>query len=260
MSLTELANFFQIHTAGFVLVFFRVAGLMLFAPLFGSSRVPTRVKILLALAMTLGMTQVDYAGVRIPDDTWSLTAAIAGELCFGLALGMLVSLVFIAAQWAGEMIGQQLGFNISQVLDPQFGQAGSLVGDLYFYLTMAVFLLIGGHRILVDSVHQSVRVLPPLTLWVTPDLFSLLLEMLLVAMTLALRLAAPVFVAMLVLDVAMGFLSRTMPQFNIMSAGLSLRAMFGLVVVIVGIYVAGEVLQSALLDTLSGVQGMWEQG
>jgi flagellar biosynthesis protein FliR len=260
MSLVDLANFFQLNVAGFVLVFFRVSGLMLFAPLFGSSRVPRRVKILLALVMAMGMTQIDKQNMTLPGDTWSLTIAIVGELCFGIAMGMMVSLVFISAQWAGEVIGQQLGFNISEVIDPQFGQAGSLVGDLYFYLTMAIFLSIGGHRVLVDSVHTSLQVVPPLSLWVNPDVFGMLVSLMLAATTLAVRIAAPMFLTMLVLDVAMGFLSKTMPQFNIMTAGMSVRAMLGMVVLIVGIYVAGFVLQSALIESLAGVQHVWQTG
>jgi flagellar biosynthesis protein FliR len=257
MPLVELANFFQINAVGFALVFFRVAGLMLFAPLFGSSRVPRRVKLLLALVMTLGMTGIDYTAVVAPSDLPTLTIAIGGEICFGIAMGMMVSLVFIASQWAGEMVGQQLGFNISEVIDPQFGQAGSLVGDLYFYLTMAIFLTIGGHRVLVDAVHQSITAVPPLALWVNADVLATVVDFMLAATTLAVRIAAPVFLTMLLLDVAMGFLSKTMPQFNIMTAGMSVRAMLGMVVLIVGIFVTGEVLQGSLIDTLLQVKGIW---
>src|SRR5215204_4286981 len=111
----ELLNF----VPTFVLVFFRLAGMMLFAPLFGSSRIPRRVRALLVLVLALGvMPGVPKAA--LPDNTWQLAVAIGGEMAFGLAMGMALSLVFVAAQWAGELIGQQMGISLGGVLDPQF--------------------------------------------------------------------------------------------------------------------------------------------
>src|SRR5690349_19192133 len=112
----------------FVLVFVRVGALFVFAPLLGSAKIPRRVKLLLALVLTFGIA----GGIPLPDAAhmpqtlWQFTLGIGGELMFGLAMGMILSMVFIAVQWAGEMIGQQMGLNISEVLDPQFGGAGSL--------------------------------------------------------------------------------------------------------------------------------------
>jgi flagellar biosynthesis protein FliR len=67
-------------------------------------------------------------GVRLPAginslSMWQLAVGIGGEIIFGFAMGMILSFVFIAGQWAGELIGQQMGFNMSEVFDPQFGQA-----------------------------------------------------------------------------------------------------------------------------------------
>src|SRR5262245_55855167 len=129
MSLGEALDFVPV----FALVFFRLAGMMLFAPLFGSAKVPRRVKVLVALVLAFMMTGwIDARKVELPSSIWELAIGIGGEIIFGLAMGTIVSFVFIAAQWAGEIIGQQMGLNISEVLDPQFGAAGSLVGDMYF--------------------------------------------------------------------------------------------------------------------------------
>src|SRR5947208_10790591 len=138
----------------FVLVFFRLAGMMAFAPLFGSTRIPRRVKVLLVLVLTFGM----FEGVprpHVPDSMWQLAVGIGGELCFGIAMGMVMSFTFVAAQWAGEMIGQQMGLNIGEVFDPQFGGGGSIIGDMYFMLALVVFLAVGGHHAMLNAVHQS---------------------------------------------------------------------------------------------------------
>jgi len=152
-----------------------------------------------------------------------LSGAIAGELLFGLAMGMSLAFVFTAAQWAGEMIGQQIGFNISEVLDPQFGGGGSIMGDLFFMLTIVIFLTVGGHHALLLGVHESLRASPPLTLTMSDSLLDDVVGLFASSAVLAFRLAAPMFVTMLVVDIAIGAISKTMPQLNVLTAGLAIR-------------------------------------
>src|SRR3954469_25891664 len=82
----------------FLLVFFRLAGMMLFAPLFGSTRIPRRVKALLVLVLAMATTATFKTPVTLPTSLWALTAGIAGELAFGLAMGMVTGFIFVAAQ------------------------------------------------------------------------------------------------------------------------------------------------------------------
>src|SRR5688572_31370988 len=106
MSLAELLDSIPV----FVLVLFRLAGMMLFAPLFGSAKIPGRIKALIALVLAMAITgSLDIRKVELPATAWELALGIGSEMAFGLALGTIVSFVFIAAQWAGEIIGQQMG-------------------------------------------------------------------------------------------------------------------------------------------------------
>ncbi len=93
----------------FVLVVFRLAGMALFAPLFGSAKIPKRVRVMLVLILALGMTPAVTRPPVLPDTPWELAMGIGGEMAFGLAMGTVMSFVFIACQWAGEIIGQQIG-------------------------------------------------------------------------------------------------------------------------------------------------------
>ena len=239
---------FQRYAIGFALVFVRVAGLMLMAPLFGSARVPRRFKLLIALVMAVPMFHF-ASSVNLPLATNSigtLVVGLAGELLLGLCLGLTVALVFIAAQWSGEMVGQQIGLNLAASFDPQFGGGGSLIGELAFMLSTAIFLIIGGHRWLVMGIHESLVTLPPLSFGISTDLFDSLINFLTAATQLALRLSAPMFVTMIIVDVAMGCISRTVPQLNVMSAGMSVRAVLGIGVLVVGVGTTSHVLKDAL--------------
>lgn len=249
----DLPNLQQ-NAIGIVLVFFRITGLMLFAPLFGSARIPRRFKIMIALVLTLPMWASGVTSrVPIPQTVGDMTIGLLGEIVFGVTMGMIVSFVFIAAQWAGEMVGQQVGFNISEVLDPQYGGGGSLVGDLYFMLSTVAFLAIDGHRQLVAGIYESITICPPLTLSITQNPLDFALIYWRAATSLALRLAAPMFVTMMIVDVSMGCISKTMPQLNVMSAGMAIRGIIGILVLALGIAAVGGVLQGSLSDHMGGV-------
>lgn len=253
MTLDQLLSF----VPAFVLAFFRLAGMMIFAPLFGSGRVPRRVRVMLALVLAMSMCGAVRTPLALPDTTWELAIGIAGEIVFGIAMGMILSFVFIAAQWAGEMISQQMGLNISQVLDPQFGQQGSLIGDLYFMTTTVIFLLIGGHHEMLRGVRMSFDALPLLSLGMDRPLLDTLIGLLQASATLALRLAAPVMLTMLVVDLVLGCLGKTIPQMNVMTAGLTVRSILGLVVLFLAVGSGGQVIGKEISRSLNQVMQHW---
>jgi len=243
----------------FVLAFFRIAGMMLFAPLFGSSRIPRRVRVMLALVLAMSVIR-GLKPVMLPDTLWGLTAGIAGEMAFGLAMGMILSFVFIAAQWAGEIIGQQMGFNLSEVFDPTFGAQGSIVGELYFMLALVVFLTVGGHHAMLLGLRDSFDALPLLSLGMNEALFDTLISFFQSATVLAVRLAAPMLVTMLVVDLALGLIGKMMPQMNVMAMGLSLRSALGLVVLILGLSLTSDAIGTGLLNAMDEVRQAWVTG
>ncbi|HET6247249.1 MAG TPA: flagellar biosynthetic protein FliR [Tepidisphaeraceae bacterium] len=241
----------------YVLVVFRLAGMALFAPLFGSAKIPKRVRGMMVLIIALGMTRAVKPPAVLPDTPWALAVGIGGEMAFGLAMGMVMSFVFVAVQWAGEIIGQQMGFNLSEVFDPSFGSQGSLIGDAYFMLTLVVFLAVGGHRAMLQGVFASFKILPLLSPGVDEPLLHMMAALLMSATILAIQLAAPMLVATLVVDLVLGLIGKTMPQMNVMSMGLTLRTVVGIVVVFVGMGLTVQVIHGALLDAMMKMWDGW---
>jgi flagellar biosynthesis protein FliR len=240
----------------YVLVFFRVAGLMLGAPLFGSANIPKRVKVLLAIVLAFGLAQ-SIDGPPLPASPWILAVGIGGELIFGWAMGMCLSFVFIAVTWAGEIIGQQMGINLGETFDPQYGKNGALIGDMYFMLALVIFLACGGHREMVAGIHASFTKLPLLTVGMNRSVFEMFENLLAAATVLAMQLAAPMLLTMLVLDLALGFVGKTVPQLNVMSAGTSLKSAVGIGVLLVGLAVTSHTIRDALLDSMDQVRRQW---
>jgi len=234
----------------YVLVLFRIAGMMIWAPLLGSAQIPRQLKAMIACVLAAAITPTLSVSVAIPESPWTLALAIGGEIIFGAAIGMILSFVFVAAQWGGEMIGQQMGLNLGQTLNPQYGGGGSVVGDLYFFLTLLVFLSIGGHMALVKGVFDSFSKLPLLSVSMNRPLLETMISVFQGAMVLAMQLAAPMLITMLVVDMVLGFVGKTVPQLNIMTAGISVRALVGMMVLIVGLGLTSTIIRTQLLSTI----------
>jgi flagellar biosynthetic protein FliR len=244
----------------FILVVFRLAGMMLYAPLFGSARIPRRIRLMLALVLAAAFAQGVKPVVSFPDTTWGLAIGIGGEMAFGLAMGMVMSFVFVAVQWAGEIVSQQMGFSLGGVIDPEYGGQSSVMGDLYFMFTLVIFLLIGGHRTMVRGIRASFDTLPLLSLGVNHNLLKTLLDLLQAATILAIQLAAPTLVTLLIVDLVLGLIGRTMPQMNVMSAALSVRAGMGVLIVWLGLNLTGSAVGKAIERSMDQVQTGWTTG
>lgn len=241
----------------FVLVVFRLAGMALYAPLFGSARIPKRVRLMLVLVLALAFTQGVAPPAQLPETSWGLALGIGGEMMFGLAMGMVMSFVFVAVQWAGEIIGQQMGFNLGSVIDPAFGGQGSVMGDLYFMFCLVIFLWIGGHRAMIKGVRASFDALPLMSLSVNHDILKMLLDLLHAATILAVQLAAPILVTFLVVDLVLGLIGRTIPQMNVMSAALSVRSGLGILIMLLGLTLTASVIANAIDGSMEKARIGW---
>ncbi len=110
---------------------------------------------------------------------------------------------------------------------------------------------------MLNAVHQSFTHVPLLRLGVDGPLVALLVGLLKSATGLAVQLAAPMLVTMLVVDLALGLVGRAMPQLNVMQTGVSVRTILGMVVVIGGVVLTGQVIQSSLTENIETVQRAW---
>ncbi|MEL7239722.1 MAG: flagellar biosynthetic protein FliR [Planctomycetota bacterium] len=248
----------------FCLVFFRITGLMITAPLIGSDRIPRRVKILFASLVsvltvtTLPADQFANIPAMLEGSLWLIAMGIGGEIAFGLCVGILLSMTFIAVQWAGGLAGQQMGFNLAGNFNPASDFGGSPLGDAFYILAVMVFLLMDGHHMMMLGLRGSFDALPPLSVGLNADLFDTFCNMLAAATILVVRVAAPVAVAMLVVDMSLGMVGKTIPQMNLLSVGLSVRALVGLGVVIFGLGFTGIVIANSLDEAMYVVELIWK--
>lgn len=237
------------------LVLARISGLVAFAPFFSGSGIPVKARALLAGAIAIVVLPFASTQFAVPADFGSIFILMIGELVIGLALGLMISTVFSGLELAGVLIGQQVGISMAQVFDPLFEEEASVLGQLYFWLAMVIFLLIRGHLILLGALIRSFRTLPPGKVVMDENLVGGVVGVLKLAFILALQVSAPVLVAIFLTTLALGFVGRTVPQLNIMTVGFSLRVVLGFILIVFCILPAIQAFFNALEKTFGSLYG-----
>jgi flagellar biosynthetic protein FliR len=225
----------------FTLVFTRVSGLVMTAPIYGTGEVPAQVRVLMAFGVALVILPSQW-GAAVPDPGSLLHGLIyvASELLIGLSLGLGITIVFSGIQLAGQIVGQASGLQLADVLDPAFDTTVSLFSRLLFLVALAAFVSIGGHRVVMAGLLDTFQAIPPGTAAVPAAAVQVCTTLLAQSFALAVRAAAPVMVALLLATLVLGLISRTLPQLNVMALGFGLNAMLTLGVL--GLALGGAVM------------------
>ncbi len=207
----------------------RAIGLLMVAPVFSHKAVPVRLRVFLGLVMGLAVAAGAGASMN-PSGPVELAFILTLEVLVGVAIGYAAQLVFVGVQIGALHVGRQMGIDLGGALDPSNSDASSPVVRLFGMLMIVIFISIGGCQDMIIAMMRSFQAAPPATLAGTTQLLTSVVMLLTVSFDVALRVAAPVLVAMLLATAAMGMLQRAVPQCNILSTGLPIRAMLGLVI------------------------------
>lgn len=224
----------------FLLVLFRIGGMLVSAPLFNIPSIPSQLKVGFAVAFALILFPLHSANVVIPKDLIQMTVMVFQETLIGLLLGFVANLVFIALQMAGEFFSMQMGLSIANLLDPVTHTQSAVVGQFFFYFAALLFLNLNIHHALIVGIDRSFNALPlghfigegALTVNVmTERLIRLTSEAFLMAM----MVGVPLMGLLITLDIALSFVAKVMPQMNIFVVGMPIKVGVGLFAMLVSL-------------------------
>lgn len=241
----------------YALILLRCSGLMVFAPFFGADNFPQRARILLGAFIAICMVPfaAPLAQLHSPMEMSHLAMLALQELSIGLILGFLASMVFMGVQLAGQLMGQQVGFAMANVVDPMTDRDISIIGFLKMNMTIMIFLALNLHLGMLYVLRLSFTNYPvgcALSAVLIGKLNYAAGEQAQAMFIVAVQMATPVLLIMLLNSVVVGFVTRTMPQMNIMVFGLPMRVALGVTVLMLVIPIFGEaiggVLEESVLD------------
>lgn len=229
---TELLNIFsQYNIILFIAVMTRVSAMFMSAPVFSTFPITPQVKIWLCASISFLIFPFILAqgGFVMPTTIPELFIILLKEFAIGYTIGFCANLVFIALDMAANLISIQMALSASQALDPLSGVATPVLGRAYTLLAALVFLSLHAHKWLLGAVFSSFSTAPvgysfifngafvQKVVYITGQMFHI-----------SLGIALPIFGVLLIKDVLLGFVSKLMPQMNVIMVAMPLKVYVGL--------------------------------
>jgi len=244
MSLLELS---ALEFEKLLLIFLRVGGIMTVAPIFGHRNIPSMLKagFIIILSMII-LPTISSTSIDLPSEFFSMSAVLVKEVAAGLAIGFFSLFLFIAIQFAGNIIGLQMGFGIVNVIDPNSSARIPIIGQFQFLMAMLIFLAVNGHHMLISAVTDSFKVIPLGQVNFSALSGDILVRGAVNTMAIAIKLGAPCIVTLFLLDVSLGIIARTVPQMNIFIVGFPLKIGVGLFMLGISFPIVGYVFNKLL--------------
>lgn len=217
------------YLGSFLWPLFRIAGFMMVAPVIGSQLVPARIRLIVAVAVTVVVAPVLPAMPQLEPLSLQALVIVAQQLFIGVLLGFFLQMIFQILILAGQMIAMQMGLGFASMMDPTNGVSVAVLSSFYLMFVTSLFVAFDGHlemlRVLVESFY-SVPVLPGLS---NGGGFILaIVSQISWIFSSAMLIALPALTSLLISNFAFGIMTRAAPQLNIFALGFPVALMFGL--------------------------------
>jgi len=212
---------------GFLFTLARVSGVFAFLPLAAYRAAPEAAKIVLSLAFTVILWpewKSPASAAALNDASISrIVAGLAGEMAIGLAIGLIVAIVLELFQVAAQIVSLQAGFGFASTIDPTSGADSTVLISLAQLTAGLLFFTMGGDRMLVRVLADSLRLCPPESFTLTSGWSEPIIRFSATIFSAGLRLAAPVVALLLLADVSLAVLGRMQSQLHLVSLTMPLK-------------------------------------
>ena len=236
--------------ATFMLVFARVGAMVMLLPGLGESNIPVRIKLAIALLLTLIIVPLHRADYHVNMDALSaLLVMFVYEILIGIVLGATARVALAALQVAGAVIAQQLGLGFVTSVDPTQGQQGVVIGNFLTLLGVTMLFATDSHHLVIAALNDSYSIFSPGEAMPSGDVAALATRAFAAAFKIGMQLSAPFLVFGLVFNIGLGVLARLMPQMQVYFVGVPLSILAGFLIFAVVL----TAMMGSFLDYFIGV-------
>ena len=212
----------------FFLVFLRVGAIVVMLPILGDRTSPVRVKAGLSLLITILVVPFLEMGAGVSENVLTLGMKMGGELLIGVVLGFAGRLLFEGIQMAGQLVGFQMGFSIVNIIDPVTSAQVSIIAEFQYLLAGLFFLAVDGHHLFLHAISESYTIVPVFGFHLTGVLMQNFVDLTREMFVVAMKISAPIIVALVFANIGLGLIARTVPQINVFIVGFPLQIAIGL--------------------------------
>jgi flagellar biosynthesis protein FliR len=242
----------------FTLILTRVSGLVMTAPIYGTTDIPMQVRALLGVVLAVLILPSQWnVSVAYPETILNYLVFLGSELVVGLSLGLGVVILFAGIEAAGQVMAQVSGLSIAEVFDPSQEQNVSVFSRLLFLVTLAIFVTIGGHRMVMAGLLDTFQSIPPGSAAMPESLAETFVTLVTQSFSLGIRAAAPLVAALLLSNLVLGLIGRTLPQLNILVIGFGLNSLLTFGALCLSIGAAAWVFEDQVAPALEAVLEAW---
>jgi flagellar biosynthetic protein FliR/FlhB len=221
-----------INTAYFMavlLVFLRLLTFFIVIPIFFPKGTPNTMKVVLAAVMAFILIPgIELSNLQALNNNFQLFMYCFNEILTGLALGVITNIAFNIIRMAGQLMDMQMGFAMLSMFDPNSNSTTTFIERLLYWMSFIVFFLIDGHHMLIDSLIKSFQAVGLGKTMIFQETITLTVNAFLQYFALGLKIAIPMILIIVLSDITLGLVARTVPQLNIMILGLPVKILVGL--------------------------------
>src|SRR5947199_2445949 len=236
--------------AAFMLVFARIGAMVMLLPGLGESNIPVRIKLAIALVLTLVILPLHRAASQIDLQSLApLLVLMVHEIIIGIVLGATARVTLAALQVAGSVIAQQMGLGFVTAVDRTQGQQGLMIGNFLSLLGITLLFATDTHHLVIAALNDSYAIFSPGQMMPSGDVAALATRAFAAAFRIGMQLSAPFLVFGLVFNIGLGVLARLMPQMQVYFVGVPLAIVAGFLIFAVVI----TAMMGTFLDYFIGV-------
>jgi flagellar biosynthetic protein FliR len=213
----------------------RIGGFVAAAPIASEKTIPNQVKIVLTLALTVlvGPLAPVPSTLSIFSGAGALTAV--QEILIGVSIGMVMELAFEALNFAGQTISMTMGLGFATLVDPQRGASVPVLGQVFMIMGTLAYLAINGHLVLLGALANSFQTLPIGAANIDKDFLITVATWGARIFEAGLSIALPAVIALVIVNMALGVVTRAAPQLNLFGIGFTITLICGFFVLLVGL-------------------------
>ena len=211
--------------------FVRIAACLMVAPVLGSRRIPSRVRLVIAGALTVLLAPSVTTPSQVELFSGGSLVITLQQMLIGVAMGFVLQMIFDAVEMAGQLVSSSMGLSFATSVDPLYGASTPVLGQLYTIMVTLTFLALNGHLLFIESLMQSFSLLPIGLTGLGLDGIWMLVNFGGTVFSGALMLSLPILAAIMIVNLGFGVMSRAAPSMNLFSVGFPVSLGLGLIFV-----------------------------
>jgi len=242
----------------FGLIAVRIGTLIVTAPVFSMQTIPVAIKASLVAVLSIMIMSITQPRLELMQlSALEMAGVILTEVVVGGIMGLAIMLLFGALSFTGQLIGIQMGFAIANVVDPSTNQQNGILSQVLNLFGLCLFIAVDGHLYLLQALFQSFDIVP--LAGAAPQqhlIVAALVQQGSDVFALGLKIGLPVVCIVLLVNVGLATLARTVPQVNIFVIGFLITISLGLLILGLAIPTTGDVLRGVIEDTVAKAVAM----